>query len=186
DETGPDPPLLFAGSGIERRQESARRAVAARDAGVDHAVVIKRRCRDRVAVLPAADLRLPELLAGLGIERHHVAVEIAEEYFAVADRDAAIVPTAADCVDALIDVGAMLPNERAGLGIEREHVVVAGRDVHDAVTDDRRALERIFRAKPGAEVHHPGPLESLHVVAIDLRQGRIAGIAPIAADREPL
>src|SRR5262249_16205448 len=59
-------------------------------------------------------------------------------------------------------------------------------DVHDAVAHDRRALERIFRAEPGAEVHHPGALESLDVVAIDLRQGRIAAIAPIAADREPL
>src|SRR5262249_42476619 len=115
---GPEPPLLFPGLGVDRRQESARRAVAAGDAGVDDAVVVERRARDRVAVLPAGDLRLPERRAGFDIERDDVAVEVAEEHLAFADGDATVRPAAADRAYILVDPGFVLPDQCAGLSIE--------------------------------------------------------------------
>ena len=79
----------------------------------------------------------------------------------------------------------MLPHECACLAVECVHVVIAGGNVEDAVFDDRGAFERIFSAQPGAQVGHPGALEVLDVVAVDLSQRRIARVVPIAADREP-
>src|SRR5262249_59239116 len=100
---GPEMPQLLAGLGIERGELAARGRVAARNAGVDHAVVVGRRRGDGVTVLPASDRGLPELLASCRIERDERAVELAQEHLALAERGAAIVPAAAHRVDALID-----------------------------------------------------------------------------------
>jgi len=80
----------------------------------------------------------------------------------------------------------VLPYECTGLAVEREHVVIAGRDVEDAVFDDRSAFKRILLAQARAQVCHPGALEVLDVLAVDLGQRRKAGIMPIAADSEPI
>ncbi len=183
---GPEAPQLLAARRIERGELAAHAAISARDAGVDHAVVVERRAHDGVAVLPSADGRLPREIAGLGVERHEGAVELAEKHLAVGDRDAAVGPAAAHRGDVLVDARAMLPDERAGLGIERVDVVVAGREIHDAVLHDRRALHRIFGADARAEIDHPGGLEGLDVVAVDLGERGIARVAPVAADGEPL
>src|SRR5262249_28487096 len=92
----------------------------------------------------------------------------------------------ADRVDALVNAGAVLPDQCAAPGVEREDVAVAGREIHDAVLDDRRSLHRVLGAEPRAQVHHPGALEALYIAAVDLAERRIARIAPVAPDGEPL
>src|SRR5581483_3205723 len=102
---GPEMPQLLAGFCIQRSELAARAAVAAGDAGIDRAFVIKRRRGDGVALLPAADRGLPEELAGFGVERDQRAVELADEDLAFADGNAAIVPAAAHRIDVLRDAG---------------------------------------------------------------------------------
>jgi len=153
--------------------------------GAGTAVVVERGARDRVTVLPAADLRLPDLFAGLHVEGHDIAIEMTEENFAAADRDAAIVPPAADGADVLLNPGFALPDQRAGFAVERKHVVIPGSDVHDSVFDDRRAFEGIFRTEAGPEMCDPGPLEIPDIVAIDLGQPGITAVGPIAPGGEP-
>src|SRR5712671_6641186 len=103
---GPEMPQLLARLGVERGELAARGAVAPRYAGIDRAFVIGRRGGDGVAVLPFADGRLPEELAGLGVQRNESAIKLAEEDLALAERDAAIVPAAADGGDVLVQARA--------------------------------------------------------------------------------
>ncbi len=183
---GPEAPFFLAGLGVERREEAARLPISAGNAGIDHAVVEQRRGGDGVAILPAGELGSPDLLAGLDVEGNEIAVELAEKNLAIPHRNAAVVPAAADCRNVLLDARAVLPYERTGLAVEREHVVIAGGNVEDAVFDDRSAFKRILLAEARAQVRHPGALEVLDVVAVDLGQRRIARVAPIAANREPV
>src|SRR5262249_29441973 len=152
-------PALLAGLGIERGELAAPATVAAGNAGIDHAVVVERRAHDRIAILPAADERLPDERPGFGIERHESTVETSKKHFVLGHRDATIGPAAADCRDVLIDAGAMLPDQDAGPRIKREDVVVAGREIHHAAFDDGRAFHRVFCPNAGAEIDHPGGFE---------------------------
>src|SRR5947209_8132752 len=104
-------PNLLSSLRIKRREFSSRRAVATGNAGVNHAAVKGRRAGDGISVLPSADLRLPHELAGFGIERDEPAVQITLKQFAIADGSAAIVPTAADSADVLVDAGFVLPDQ---------------------------------------------------------------------------
>jgi hypothetical protein len=71
--------------------------------------VKERRGGDGVTVLPACERGAPDLLAGLDVEGDEIAVELAEKDLIVSDRDAAVVPAAADRGNALLDAGAVLP-----------------------------------------------------------------------------
>jgi hypothetical protein len=73
--------------------------------------VEQRRGRDGVPILPAGELRSPDLLARLDVKGNEIAVELAEKNLAVPDRNASVVPAAADRRDVLLDAGAMLPYE---------------------------------------------------------------------------
>src|ERR1700746_1034950 len=64
---------------------------------------------------------------------------------------------------------------------------MAGTDIHDPVFDERRRLERIFAAKPGAfEAGHPGSFELLDGRRVDLLQRRIALIGHVATVGNPV
>ncbi len=92
-------PHLVASLRVVGLDAPADRELAARDASDHHALVVEGRGRDRVALLPAADLGLPLHLAGHLVERHELPVELAEVDHPLAERDAAAEPAAADGVD---------------------------------------------------------------------------------------
>src|SRR5207245_5154389 len=102
---GVEVPEHLAGLGVVGGYAAANAIVGARDAGVDAAVVVERRARDRVALLPQHDLRLPLDLAAPLVERDELAVELAEVDAAVAERDAAARPAAADGRDLRVEAG---------------------------------------------------------------------------------
>jgi hypothetical protein len=60
---------------VERGHAAADAELASRDADDHEPVPVERRQRDRVAVLPARDLRRPDRLPGLLVERDERPVE---------------------------------------------------------------------------------------------------------------
>src|SRR6185312_9951121 len=93
---GPEAPFLFAGFGVEGGQTPADAVLAARTTDVDLVVVVERGARDREAFTGLDHVGAPFDFAGRLIQRHLGAVQLRDEDHAVADRDAAVVPTAAD------------------------------------------------------------------------------------------
>src|SRR6185503_5018399 len=97
-------PHELAVARVEGLHAAARRAVAAREARDHEAVVVERRRRDAEAVSVSFGLRLPDDSTGRGVERDELAVELAREDFAFAERDAAAHPAAADDGDVRIEI----------------------------------------------------------------------------------
>src|SRR5690606_42010397 len=106
--------LAGAGDRVERPDETAvvrvvglhaaaNAALGAGEAGDHEAVVVELGASDAVALLPALGLHGPEDAAVALIERDELAVELADEDFAVAQADAAARPAAADRVDRRIE-----------------------------------------------------------------------------------
>src|SRR5262249_9637959 len=88
--SGIAPPELLAGRGIPAVEETARAEFGAGAAG-DQDSVRDQRCNgERVAFLPLGHFLLPQLLAGLLVERHPVRVERGAEHLALEDRDALV------------------------------------------------------------------------------------------------
>ena len=113
---------------------------------------------------------LPELLAGLGVERDHMGIERGAEHLAVVDRGAAIDDAAADDARRLrriLDLG--LPDLLAGLDVDR-HRGVVGRDVDHALIDDRLR----FLGPVVGEAVVPHRHQVLDVVLVDLGQRAVA------------
>src|SRR6185295_3407327 len=94
---------------VERFDAAACGAVTAREARDHEAVVVDRRGRDAEAVLSRFGLRLPDEPAARRIERDELAVELPGKYFALAERDAAAHPTAADHGDVRIEIRFVTP-----------------------------------------------------------------------------
>src|SRR5439155_10616876 len=83
-------PDLMAVLHVVGRHEPAYAELAAADAR-DHLVLDDhRRVRNGLAVAIVALLDLPDLLAGVGVERHGVRIQLVEEDLAVRVRDAAV------------------------------------------------------------------------------------------------
>ncbi len=131
----------------ERFHAAAHAFLAAREARDDEPVVVERRRRDRVALLPAFRLDRPDDLAAALIERDELAVELAREHLAVAEPDAAARPAAADRLVRGVEVRAVFPEDLARRDAHREHVVRARRDVGDAAIDERLRLARVLRSR---------------------------------------
>src|SRR5215472_4190540 len=83
------------GLGIERRQPATHAELAAGYPAVNNAVVIKRRARDAVAIVPVLERHLPHLLACLDVERDDIGIELAQKQHSLAHRQTTIVPAAA-------------------------------------------------------------------------------------------
>ena len=95
-------------------------------------------------MLGVVDIDSPGLASGLLIEGYDVIIGSAEEDFAVADRDAAVLAEgglAHRAGVAAAEVVLVLPDEAAGGGIEGEDLAVRRRDVHHAVDHDGRGLQ---------------------------------------------
>ncbi len=172
---------------VVRLHASAHAELGAGEARDHEAVVVQRRRRDRESVLPALGLHAPDDLACLLIEGDELAVELAREHLAVADRDAAIGPAAASRRDRGVEVRLVRPEKLAAVDVDREHVVRARRNVERAAEEDRLRFAGILRAESRAvQVNSPDTLQTLHRIAIDLGQRRVAAIEPVAAIRGPV
>src|SRR5258707_15512079 len=131
-------PQLLACLRVERGDAAADLILATRNACVDATVVVQRRGRDRVAVLPARDPGRPHDLARLLVERDELAVELPDVQPPVAERDAATNPATAERRYALVEVRPVLPEDLARRDVDGERVVDARRDV-----DHPLVLERL-------------------------------------------
>ena len=172
---------------VERLEETTRAEVGSDDADVHAPVRVDRGRSDHLPVLPADELPVPDDFAGLRVERDDLAVELSLVHLSVADRDAAVQPTAADRVDLLVEVPLVLPEDLAGLDVDGEDVVLAGRDVDHAVVDDRLALARVLRLGPRTpQIGLPDALELLHVRRVDLVERRVPVVREGAARRRPV
>jgi len=181
------PPKDLAGLSVESGQPSAYAELSPSNAAVYDAVVIEWSTGDAIAIAPIFDCCLPHLLASLDIEGNNIGIELAQENFALAHRQPAVQPAAANCGDRLLDARPALPQGLASLRIQREHVIVTGDDIHDAVLHQRRRFGRILAAHPRPlQTGHPGALQLLHIVGINLFQRRITLVGQVAAIGDPV
>ncbi len=181
---GPDAAAVLGG-GVEGPQQLARFGVvglheapdavfAAVGAYQDHVLDHGGRHRLGIAQRRVTDLRFPQLLAGLGVERDQLGVERAHEDLVARHGDAAVVRAAAGLVHRAERV-AVMPDLRAGTRVERIDVVERRRDVHDAVHDDRRGFEAVH----DLGLEDPCRTKVLDVVRVDLRRGVVPRLAVI-------
>ena len=135
------PQQLAVGGGV-RLHEPADPVLAA--VGPDQHLVVDdgRRHRLAVALLGVGDLRLPQTVAALGVERDELGIERAHEEPPAGDRHAAVVRPAAERGHRPHLV-LVVPVLLAGGGVDRVDVVVRRRQEHHAVDDDRRGLHRL-------------------------------------------
>ncbi len=168
---GVEGPEQLAVVGVERLDEAADAVLAAVGADQHLAVDGDRRHRLRVAGFRVGDLRRPQHLAGLGVEREQLGVERSHVEPVAHDGDAAVVRAAAEGRDRTHLV-LVVPELLAGRGVERVQVVVRGRDVHDAVDDDRRRLHRLEHL--GLELERRPQLGD--VGGVDLRRRVVPGL----------
>src|SRR5262245_61881666 len=89
---GVEAPDFLTRLGIERIDATAYAVFRARHARVDQAVVVAEGAGDAVAVVVVLELRPPDLLARLLVQRDEATVEQAREHHAFADCHAAVVP----------------------------------------------------------------------------------------------
>ena len=163
-------PQELAGLGIAAVDEAAHAELGAGDAGDQHAVGDLRRAGHREAFLPLDDLLLPDLLAGLLVERDDVRVERAAEYLAVVDRRALVRDAAAHHArGGRIELDRRAPDLLAGGDVDRDRELGVG-DEHDAVVDERLPLLAVVAGQRRAPDRH----QALHVRLVDLLQRAVA------------
>jgi GAF domain-containing protein len=131
-------PGFLARLGLEGRDEAADAELAAGHPHDDLALGDHRRDRHVVAVAPVGDALLPDLLAVLGVERHHAGVERREVDLVAVQSDAAV--RRVKLAKVLRQLPLVAPKEVASLGVEGEHLVLGGAGEHHPVVDDRRRL----------------------------------------------
>ncbi len=106
---------------VVRLEAAARAAIAASKADDDHACLerrgadVQRRGGNREVLLPALRLDRPRHLPALAIERQELAIELTDEDSVLADRDALVVPAAADGGDVRVELGFVLPQDVAAV-----------------------------------------------------------------------
>ncbi len=195
----------FAGTGnrVERPQQAAvlrvvrldaaaRAAIAAGKTNDDHAcpersrgavgLDVQRSGRDREILLPALGLNRPRNLAGRAVERHEPGIELPDEHLVVADRDALVVPPAADGRDVRIEVRGVLPEDLARVDRQREDIVGAGAHVRDAIGYDGLGETGVLGRGAGpAQARAPHTFELPDVGAVDRRQRGEALVVQVAA-----
>ncbi len=173
-------PDLLARLGIERRDETADAALAARDTDHDQPVNGQRRHRDVVTTVVVLDAGFPGNLSGYGVECHEDRVERRHVDLVAVQRDAAIgrMPET--------NIGRHLapvhPQHVAVARIDREQLVQRRRHEHDAVVDDRRCLMPLG----DAGVHGPYRPQLVDIARVDLIERAIAPAVVSAAEHQPV
>ncbi len=156
-------PDLLAGLCVIGAEKSADAVFAAVGADQHFALHDGGRHRLAVAELGIGNVGLPDLLAGLGVERHQLGIKRGEIDLVLEHRHAAVVGPAAIGGDRP-ELRLVVPELLAGLGVERVDLAERGGDVHDPVHHDGRGLERF--AHVGLE--DPGRVQAAHVRGVDL------------------
>src|SRR5690606_30195964 len=113
-------PQCFTIAGAKGRDTSAHAVFRAAEPRDHHAVVVERCARDRVTGFPTRRLHAPTLFAGCLIERDELAVETTDEDQALADRDAAARPAAADGRNGRIEAGLVGPQQFSTCDFDRK------------------------------------------------------------------
>jgi hypothetical protein len=151
----------------------------------DHVLDHHRRLRQRGADLRVGVLHLPQFLAGLGVQRDDVAVELGLEDLAVTVGQTAVHDVAAgDRADRRVLLGLVFPQDLVRVvQVDGVGDVGEGRvDVHDAVHHQRTAFVAVQHA--GRE--GPRGLQVLHVAAVDLLQTAVVAVVVVLALHDPL
>ena len=185
------PPQLVAGVDVERGHPAARAGVAG--AVLDeHLAVGDERCR-REPLLAAelvfrGDLLVPEDLAVLAVDGDDASVRQVGDDLVFPERDAARAGGVAFVRHARVGDPRELAAVRiAGVDLVDRAPPVAG--VHEAVVDERidlvlgAVLSDVLHA---AERHRPHHAQVLDVLAVDLRQLRVAQRAVVAVHQQPV
>ena len=161
-------PDLVARVRVERDDEAADAALAARHTDHDPPLRGERRERHVVAAVVVLDRALPCHLAGRGVERDDLRVAGRRVDLVAVQRDAPVrrVPHAQVRRQSM----PITPQQVAGRGIEREHLVERRRDEHHAVVDDRRRLV----ALGGAGRHRPHRHEVFDIACRDVVERAVA------------
>ncbi len=174
-------PQQLAVGRVERLDEAANAVLAAVGADQHLAVDDRRRHRFRVALFRIGDLRFPQQLAGLGVERDELGVDRAHEQLAAFDRDAAVVVAAADRDDRA-ELVLVVPEFLAGHGVDRVDVVERRRQEHHAIDDDGRGFHRLQHG--GLEDERR--LHLADVSGVDLAPGVVARLIVAAVRVDPV
>ncbi len=169
---------MFAGRSIVAFDKAAIAELGAGDADNHDALDDQRRTGHRVAVRRHGGIggfRLPDLLAGLGVERDDTIVHQRADDHALVNRRATIDDAAADHAQRVRRIFVLdAPDLLAGDGVDGGGRIV-GRHVDDAVVDDRKA----FPALQIRKRIRPYRNQLADVVLGDLGEGAVA-IAGIA------
>ncbi len=160
-------PQLLAGLGIPAVEESARGGFAARHPGDEHAIGDNRRAGSVVAFLRIGKLLIPDLLAGLHVEREHVVVDRHAEDFAVVNRRRASRDRGA--LNSRLELHRRTPQLATCRHIDGERRLAVD-DVHDTVVDRWRS--QLTHVVHQARV--PDRHESRHRLRVDLIEGAVA------------
>ena len=145
-------------AGVDAEDRAAPRPLAALRADDDLVLHDQRRAGEADRQLLGVDqLGVPDLLAGLHVERDQPAVDGADEDLAVPERDAAVVGRVRLRRDEfLVELREVGPLHLAGGAVEREDAAVGAGIVQHAVGDERHRLQAARRA---AGLMRPGDLE---------------------------
>ena len=176
----------LAGIRVERGQPAPHPQLAAAVPDQHLAADDQRRHRHRLAARDLAELRAPQFLAGIGVERHGLVIQGVEEDFAVGIGGAAIDHVAArDALRRRGRFGLELPLDgpaRLGQVDRIDDVGVRRDDEHRVAGHDRRR----FLALLDAERKCPGDLELLDVIRRDLGQAAEPEALVVFAGHDPL
>ena len=154
----------------------------------DDLVLVDMRCRGHGgADLRVSVLGLPDLLAALGVQRDQMAVELAQEDFAVSEGEPTVdVVAAGDGLDTRVLLGKICPLDLADvrpLQLQGVDVVWERRvHVHRVPDHERRAL--MTAQRPGRE--RPCRPQVLHVRRRDLTERAEPGLRVILSGHDPL
>ncbi len=139
---GVELPAQRAGFRVIRLDATTGSHFAAVEANDDQPVVIQRRSRDRKAVLPALRSDGPDDLARALVKGREPRIGVADEYFALADCDAAA--GASDRTAALrVGIAVIRPKNPAGVDLHREYVVRTIRHVEGVAVHQDLGLARV-------------------------------------------
>ena len=180
---GPDQAAIVRVVGLDLPADTVFRAGETAD---DQAVVIEGRAGDGIALLPALCLDRPDGLAALLIERHDLAVELADEDLALAESHAPVGPTAADRGEFREQVGPVFPEYSAGLHTQGKDIIRSGADVDHAVMHQGLRLAGILGIEAGAlEMGAPDAFQLRDIFSVDVCEGGVALVVQIPAVGDP-
>ena len=165
-------PQLVPGVGVETDDIATLFPIAAAPGQPRHHLAIgdDRPARELVADA-LVDVRVPDLLAGARVDRHHVRIRRVQEDLVVVHRDVAVHAAGGrppEAVAGSLGAPLVLPDEVASGGVERVHDLAGIRDVQHPVVHQGGRLLRPRPQRPA-----PDQPQLADVAGVDLIQGAV-------------